>query len=72
MRGWDDWFIGGLKPGQPADLAPMQERIAAAEPVDGASAWLEIHADLGRLARRFGWPATSDWPRAHVAVADAA
>lgn len=65
----DDWFIGGLKPGQPADLAPMQERIAGPEPADGASAWIEIHADLGQLARRFGWAATIAWPRAHVTVA---
>lgn len=30
--------------------------------------WLEVEADLPRLARKFSWPALVEWPRARLAV----
>jgi len=64
----EDWFIGGLRRAEPADLEPWQARVAAARAAGGEPAWLEIHADLARLAGTFGWPSFIAWPRAQVAV----
>ncbi len=63
-----EWFLGGLGRTAAPDLKPLQKEAVGGTLETSVPVWLELDADLARLAKMFSWPACIIWPRAHLTL----